>query len=95
MGAFSVDTHKGHTGFSELMENALAEKLVCRPQDERLSGNDSPSLADAREIIEAWRKDYNGARPHSSLGALTPHEYAETTSGLQFILVLISGAMPL
>jgi putative transposase len=34
------------------------------------------SLAEARAIIEAWRRDYNHLRPHSSLGALTPSEFA-------------------
>ena len=33
------------------------------------------SLAEARDIIEAWRQDYNTARPHSSLGGLAPEEY--------------------
>jgi Integrase core domain len=36
------------------------------------------SLQDARRIIEAWRMDYNTVRPHSSLGYLTPEEYAAT-----------------
>ena len=30
----------------------------------------------ARRIIEAWRIDYNGHRPHTSLGGLTPNEFA-------------------
>ena len=30
----------------------------------------------ARETIEAWRHDYNYLRPHGSLGALTPNEFA-------------------
>jgi Integrase core domain len=34
------------------------------------------SLAEARRIIEAWRIDYNAVRPHSSLGYLTPDEFA-------------------
>jgi len=34
------------------------------------------SLGEARAIIEAWRHDYNHLRPHSSLGALTPSEFA-------------------
>jgi putative transposase len=32
--------------------------------------------ADAKEKIEAWRVDYNARRPHSSLGHLTPNEFA-------------------
>jgi len=34
-------------------------------------------IADAKEKIEAWRVDYNQRRPHSSLGHLTPNEYAQ------------------
>jgi transposase InsO family protein len=32
--------------------------------------------AEARKTIEAWRFDYNHRRPHSSLGTLTPTEFA-------------------
>jgi len=35
------------------------------------------SMADAQAKIEAWRIDYNQRRPHSSLGHLTPNEFAE------------------
>ena len=34
------------------------------------------SLSDARTLIEAWRRDYNEGRPHTSLGGLTPTEFA-------------------
>src|SRR4051812_22584546 len=30
----------------------------------------------ARQIIEAWRIDYNHHRPHTSLRGLTPNEFA-------------------
>jgi len=33
------------------------------------------NLLDARKI-RAWRADYNGQRPHSALGYLTPQEFA-------------------
>ncbi len=33
-------------------------------------------LEEARQEIETWRVDYNTVRPHSSLGYLTPEEYA-------------------
>lgn len=35
------------------------------------------SIADARARIEAWRVDYNETRPHTSLGNLTPEQYAD------------------
>ena len=37
-------------------------------------------MEDAREKIERWRVDYNEFRPHSSLGDLTPREFAERTA---------------
>jgi len=38
-------------------------------------------LTEARHLIEAWRQDYNQLRPHSSLGALAPAEYANRQGG--------------
>jgi len=43
------------------------------------------------QIIEGWRKDYNSAGPHSSLGGLTPQAYAETTAGLHLALTSTMG----
>jgi len=37
----------------------------------------------ARVLIEAWRREYNTVRPHSSLGNLTPAEFAERCSTTQ------------
>lgn len=34
------------------------------------------SLYEAREVVEAWRQDYNHVRPHSSLDYQTPKEVA-------------------
>jgi putative transposase len=33
----------------------------------------------ARQIIEAWRLDYNNSRPHSALGYATPQEFAASS----------------
>ena len=33
------------------------------------------SLEEARRIIKLWRMDYNTARPHSSLGYMTPEAF--------------------
>jgi len=42
--------------------------------DECLNAHWFLSLEDAQEKIERWRQEYNGFRPHSSLGNLTPDE---------------------
>ncbi|MGA8215756.1 MAG: integrase core domain-containing protein, partial [Candidatus Sulfotelmatobacter sp.] len=34
------------------------------------------SIAEARQLIEGWRREYNESRPHRALGEQTPSEYA-------------------
>jgi putative transposase len=51
------------------------------PKTELLNETLFSSLADARAKLEAWRRDFNEVRPHSSLGYLTPAEYARVLSG--------------
>jgi len=36
--------------------------------------------SEAKVVIEDWRREYNEVRPHSSLGKLTPTEFARSTS---------------
>jgi putative transposase len=49
-------------------ENGFVESFNGRLRDELLSGEIFYSLADARVIIEAWRRHFNILRPHESLG---------------------------
>jgi putative transposase len=35
------------------------------------------SLKESQVLAEDWRKQYNDYRPHSSLGGLTPSEFAQ------------------
>ncbi len=58
------------------VQNAFVESFNSRLRDECLNEHVFLTLAEARETIEAWRHDYNHHRPHSSLGALTPVEFA-------------------
>lgn len=58
------------------VENAYIESFNGRFRDECLNENLFRTIDDARYIIEAWRCDYNRHRPHSSLGNLTPEEFA-------------------
>ena len=59
------------------VENAFIESFNGRLRDECLNVHQFQSLADAKATIEAWRVDYNQRRPHSSLGHLTPNEFAK------------------
>jgi putative transposase len=63
-------------------ENGHIESFNGRLRDECLNVNWFLDLADAREKIELWRKDYNEVRPHSSLGYLTPREYIDRLRGV-------------
>jgi putative transposase len=62
------------------VENAYIESFNGRLRDECLNENWFLSLDHARRIIEDWRVDYNHARPHSSLGYLTPEEFIDRKS---------------
>ena len=63
------------------MDNALVESFNGSLRDECLNVNWFLSIDDAREKIERWRIDYNEFRPHSSLGGLTPSQFAGLCSG--------------
>jgi putative transposase len=58
------------------VQNAHVESFHGRIRDECLNVSWFWNLFDARRKIEVWRKDYNGHRPHSSLGYRTPEEFA-------------------
>jgi putative transposase len=58
-------------------ENAYIESFNGKFRDECLNEHWFITMAQARRAIEAWRIEYNTERPHSSLGDLTPEEYAE------------------
>ena len=59
------------------VQNAFIESFNSKLRDECLNEHVFMSLAQAREIVEAWRYGYNWCRPHSSLGARTPREFAD------------------
>ena len=57
-------------------ENAYIESFNGKFRDECLNEHWFVSMAHARQVIEAWRIEYNTERTHSSLGNLTPEEFA-------------------
>ena len=59
------------------MQNAFVEPFNGSFRDELLNQTLFSTLAEAQEKITAWNEDYNRKRPHSSLGNLTPQEFAK------------------
>jgi len=57
-------------------ENAYIESFNGKFRDECLNEHWFISMAHARQVIEAWRIEYNTERTHSSLDDLTPEEFA-------------------
>lgn len=57
-------------------QNCYIESFNGRFRDECLNQHVFHSLDEARDLIEAWRDDYNRVRPHSSLENLTPETFA-------------------
>ena len=58
-------------------ENGFIESFNGRLRDECLNENWFSSMEEVRNIVKDWRNDYNRSRPHSSLGNLSPTEYAK------------------
>lgn len=58
------------------VQNAFVESFNGTFRNECLNEHWFISLQEAKELIEAWRVDYNTERPHSSLGGKTPGEFA-------------------
>ena len=54
-----------------LMGGSISEEQV-ELRDELLDGEVFYSLAEAKIVIEGWRRHYNASRPHSALGYRPP-----------------------
>lgn len=57
-------------------ENGHIESFNSKLRDECLNVHLFQSLQHAKEEVEKWRIEYNEWRPHSSIGNLTPREFA-------------------
>lgn len=55
-------------------DNSFIESFNGKFRAECLNANWFLSLDEARQKCEAWRRDYNDVRPHSSIGNKTPTE---------------------
>ena len=53
-------------------ENGYVESFIGKLRDELLNGEVLDTLAEAKVLVEGWRREYNRFRPHSSLGYRPP-----------------------
>ena len=60
------------------MQNAFVESFNGRLRDECLNEHVFMTLVEVRQIVEAWRIDYNTVRPHGRLGRLPPAVFGAT-----------------
>lgn len=67
------------------VENAYIESFNGRFRDECLNEHWFVSMRHARQLIEEWRIEYNTERPHSSLGYLTPVQFAQGNKQKEFL----------
>ena len=58
-------------------ENPYIESFIGTLRRECLDRYLFDTVRDAQQLLETWRQEYNRYRPHSSLGYLTPEEFAE------------------
>jgi len=64
-------------------ENGYCESFNGKLRDELLNGEVFYSLKEVQILTESWRREYNGFRPHSSLGYRPPSpEVIKTRTGL-------------
>lgn len=58
-------------------ENAYVESFNGKVRDDCLIEHWFVTMTQARRVIKAWRIEYNTERMHSTLGNLTPEDYAK------------------
>ena len=77
----SLDVKTLYVEPGSVWQNGYAESFHSCLGDELLNMEEFDSVRHARAHTAAWREDYNGYRPHSSLGGLPPDEFARLCAG--------------
>jgi transposase InsO family protein len=76
-----IGTATFHIAPGKPWQNGLGESFNGRLRDECLNEEDFWSMAHARVLLERFRTEYNTEHLHSSLGYITPAEFAAANSG--------------
>ena len=71
-------------------QHAVIERFNGPLRDECLNEHWFLGLPHERQIVEAWRVDYNAIRPHSFLGNVSPTEFEQCTLDRAARLILTS-----
>ena len=66
-------------------ENGYVESFIGKMRDELLNGELFSCLAEAKVLVEQWRKTYNHIRPHSALGYRPPAPEALVPAALNLM----------
>jgi putative transposase len=59
------------------VQNAFIESFNGKFRDECLNEHWFLTLQEAQVVIEAWRREYNEERTHSTIGDMTPMEFIQ------------------
>jgi len=76
------------------VQNGYIESFNGRLRDECLNIEVFSNLAEARETLHRWQRDYNQTRPHSALADRTPEEFARALESGPFALLTVNKAAP-
>ncbi len=76
-------------------QNGFVESFNGQFRDECLNEEVFSSLAEARVVIERWRRDYNQVRPHCAHAGLTPDAVARAHAAARLRDLGGSAARPL
>lgn len=74
LGALGLQSRR--TGYQKPEQDAYIERFFGSLKDEEVWCREYLTLVEAQAAIAAWIAHYNAERPHSSLGYLSPREYA-------------------
>jgi putative transposase len=76
------------------VQNAFIESFSDKFRDECLREHWFLTLQEAQRVVEAWRREYNEARTHSTIGDVTPQEFIHNyQTGAQLTQELTSSAL--
>ena len=59
------------------VQNAFIESFNGKFRDECLNEHQFFTLQEAQVVIEAWRREYNQKRKHSTIGDVSPMEFIQ------------------